>query len=156
VAHARTSIRTAVVAALTGLTTTGSAVTSGRVYPESTLPALSVYTDSEEVVDEENIIGATPKQTRALTLTVEARAKAVATATDSTVLEDLLDLICEEVEVALAADETLALSPGPKMLRLTTTEYELSAEQEQPLGVATMQWRIWYRVDATAPGTIIA
>jgi hypothetical protein len=51
-AHARKLIRDNIVTTVTGLSTTGANVFKSRVYPLSagSLPALTVYTRSEEVI----------------------------------------------------------------------------------------------------------
>ncbi len=143
-AHARKQIRESVGVLLTGLTTTGTTVYESRVYPVETLPALSIYTLSETVL-ETTMSG---NQTRLLTLIVEGRAKA------TSALDDTLDLIAEEVEVALLADQDL--SGTIKMLELSETEIELTDDLEKPAGIIRLMFNVTYRVAETAPGTLIA
>ena len=55
-AHVRTSIRSAIVSRLTGLTTSGARVYPSRIHPlaDANLPCLRVYLDEEEI-DSESI-----------------------------------------------------------------------------------------------------
>lgn len=142
-AHARQQLREAMVAACTGLTTTGSTVSASMVYPHNTLPSLNIIADNETTID-------TSYQTnhiRELTVTVEARSKATAD------LDDTLDTICAEVETAVMADSSLANLT--RDIILSSTEIEYNAKLEQPIGVARMIWLLHYYIDATAPETII-
>ncbi len=94
-AHLRKQIRDNVVTALTGLSTTGSRVYAGRVYPiaAANLPSLCVYAKSEEV--ETTTITRPRTQLRTLTLSVERFAVATSG------LDNTLDAISLEVEEAL-------------------------------------------------------
>jgi hypothetical protein len=138
--HGRQQVRDALVTALTGLVTTGTAVYSGRVYPHDTLPSLAVFTLREEVNEEDH-------RTRTVFLQVEARTQATAD------LDDAIDAICVEVEVAISADDTL----GGKALCVfpPETEIELSGEAEKPIAQATMTFPAMYRVAFTDPETLI-
>ena len=147
-AHARQQIREAAATAVTSLTTTAARVYQSRVYPfaAANLPGLAVFS-SLETLDEDADAPDT-KEYRILELVIEARAKSAAD------VDDTLDTICAEVEVALYADQTLgALS---KTLQLKTTEIAFSGELDQEVGLAKMTFEIMYRVDATDPTTIIA
>ena len=139
--HKRQTIRVAAVAVLTGLTTTGTNVTTSPVYPRDTLPHLSVSTPSETVETDLGVIGNT--QTRTLVLMVEGRAQATAN------VQNTLDDIAEEVEVALMADVTLGGLALDTELR--ETEVDLTGDVEQPIGLITMTWAILYNVNAAAP-----
>ncbi|MBK7592227.1 MAG: hypothetical protein IPI27_13400 [Betaproteobacteria bacterium] len=98
--HVRRQIREAVATAVTGLTTTGTRVFQSRVYPlEATdLPALLIATLSE--TSEPVTIHGPRELMRVLSVQVWHH-KATAD------LDDALDLICKEVEIALASDMTL-------------------------------------------------
>jgi len=147
-AHARESIRKAVVTAVTGLTTTGSRVT-GRVLhtrKAAELPGLAVIvaddpeSKSDLVQDETGVIEA-----RDLPIRIEGRVYAL------TEVEDTLDDICAEVETALQANSGLAALIVGGTLRLLSTRVELDGEGEKQVGVVTLEWLVTYRVDATAP-----
>lgn len=140
--HIRQQIREAVVAAVTGLTTTAGRVHDSRVYKLETLPALAVYALSEPV---EYDTQERPRgQTRELELVVEGFAKATAS------LEDTLDTIAKEVEAALTADVTRG--GLAKDTLLASTEIALEGGADKPHGVVRLTWLIEYRTrenDAT-------
>ena len=140
--HARQQIRQQLVTTLTGLTTTGANVYANRVYDTATTPCLLIYTDSDTVIEDNNGGG---KDWHALTITVEARAKAVAN------VDNTVDLICEEVETAIFADPTL--NGEVKDIRLQGTEITLSGETDQPVAVATLTFITDYRIAPGTPGT---
>lgn len=137
--HGRDQVLTALVTVLTGLTTTGSAVTSELEYPHTTLPSLNV-TAPEEDIDGD-------MKTRRLRVVVEARAKKTSS------VRRTLDQIALEVEVAIAANPTLsgvALHIVPRR-----TSSELSVESEQPVGLMEIEFEALYRVDPASPDTLI-
>jgi len=147
-AHARESVRKALVTAVTGLTTTAARVHSRPLHTHliQDLPDLSVITASAAETKSgtfENEFGA--YEIRSLPVTIEGR---VCTLTD---YEDTLDDISAEVETALmgnAALEALAVD-----VELLSTAIEIEGEGEKPVGVIVMEWLVSYRVDATAPNT---
>lgn len=144
VAHARESIRKAIITACTGLTTTGTNVGGWNIHviDAATLPWLSVKVTSEALSDSiENEFG--EYEVRQMSFDVEVRARAL------TGLEDTLDDACAEIEAAIVGDSSLAALI--KDVQLVGTSFELDGEGEKPVGVATMSWIIDYRVDSTAP-----
>ena len=99
--HKRTSIRNAVVAALTGLTTTGSRVYASRLRPlaATDLPAILVSTGAEDLPDEAWLYGnAGIKRTLAMRLDVMVKA--------ASGYEDTADTILAEIEAVLFATPT--------------------------------------------------
>ena len=127
-AHVRKSIRDNITTTLTGLTTTGSNVFQTRLFPieESKVPALCIYTKSEE---SEYATLTTPRtQTRALEVMVEAYVKGTAN------LDNTIDTISVEVEEALATDVTRG--GYAKDTRITSVDIDYSGEAEQSVGVA--------------------
>jgi hypothetical protein len=76
--HVRTQLRDAVVAALTGLTTTGTRVFRNRPDPQApgNLPCLHVYTDGDATTPES--LDTPDIQRRETSIRVEALAKASA------------------------------------------------------------------------------
>lgn len=134
--HIRKQIRDAFVTQVTGLTTTGARVFPSRIrnLAVADLPALRVYAEQENIEDE-SIVDVPFQQRRSITIRVEAVAKA----TDA--LDDTLDLICKEVEIAIAANTTLG---GLALLHcsLTNTEIQIDANSEVPAGMATMTWKV--------------
>ncbi|HEX6828793.1 MAG TPA: hypothetical protein VF104_07425 [Burkholderiales bacterium] len=144
--HLRRQIREAAAALLTGLATTGGHVYASRVHPlsDGELPALRIYA-TEETSEPEGINPPDlPKYfERRLTLVIEACAKAGAD------LDDTLDLIAQEVEVALGAAPTLSGAAHDSWL--SGTEIEFSGEGELPLGVARLSFTVLYITAATTP-----
>ncbi len=149
-AHARESIRKAVVTAVTGLSTTGARVT-GRVLhtmEAANLPGLAVIVaddpeaKSDLVQDESGVI-----ESRDLPIRIEGRVYAVSD------YEDTLDDISAEVETAMQGNAALAALIVSGSLRLLATRIELDGEGEKVVGVVTQDWVVTYRVDVTAPTT---
>ena len=132
-AHKRTSIRNNVTTTLTGLTTTGSNVFESRIYPNelSKLPLLNIYSNTE--TSELLSIG---KIERNVEIMVEGFAKATAN------IDEALDTIAKEVEIALATD--LTRGGHAKETYLTNTEYELENIGNQQLGVIKMTFNVQY------------
>jgi len=145
-AHTRQQVREAIGTALTGLTTTGSRVFQSRAYPLETtdLPGLLIHTRSES--SSASTIHGPSVIDRTLRIEVVAVAQATAD------LDDTLDTICKEVEIALAnpVSGLLAISVG-MTVALTGTEIELSVEAEQPLGKATLSYEVEYFTAENAP-----
>ena len=145
--HARQQVRDAVVTAVTGLTTTGTRVHGGRIFPlhRARLPALFVYSIEEAVDDGAEVMGL--DQVRVLQVAVEVLAEANAD------LDDSIDTICAEVETAIHADTTLG---GVVMwIEYASVEITLDEGTQKPVGAAQMTFVAQYRVDATDPTTII-
>ena len=144
-AHVRQQIRDQVVTTLTGLTTTETRVSSTPVYAAASLPSLEVRTTSEEVdLSERAVLG--DVQYRELTLEVQARVSQVSDP------DDLLDTICKEVEIAMAADTTLNGKAKDSMYTGGTFE---QTEGEQPIHLATLTYIVHYRVDVNDPETLV-
>ena len=139
-AHKRTSIRNNVTTSLTGLTTTGSNVFETRIYPNelSKLPLLNIYSNTE--TSELSSIG---KIDRNLEIMVEGFAKATAN------IDETLDTISKEVEVAMAND--LTRGGHAKETFLTNTEYELENVGNQQLGVIKMTFNVRYLTTKMTP-----
>lgn len=143
--HARHQIRDQVVSTLTGLTTTGARVYPSRVRPltESNYPCLLVYTTSEAVVDGN---GSRPRSlVRQLRLVVEAVCKASAD------IDDTLDTIAKEVEVALATDPTLG--GLAKDCVLAETEIDLVGDGDKPHGIGKLTFSVVYCTKENTPDT---
>jgi hypothetical protein len=142
--HVRRQIREAVATAVTGLATTGARVFQSRVYPAQTseLPCLLIYTRSE--VSEPITIHAPKELQRRVQLEVVAIAKATAD------LDDTLDGICKEVEIALA-EPVAGLAGLSKSIALVSTEFDLQGVAEKPAGSATMVYAVDYFTFENAP-----
>ncbi len=143
-AHARQTIREAVVSYLTGLPTTGAYVHDTRFYNHDVLPCLTVFADNDSVDDE---LGTRTSQVRNLTIRVEVRAKGTSG------IENTIDTICAEVEAAIYDDATLGGIALDTSLDATVIEY--SVEQDQPIALALMSFNVDYVVAPGVPTTII-
>ena len=135
--HLRRQIRNRVATTLTGLTTTGSNVFQSRVYPMETggLPGICIYTNDESV--DIASIGATRTLFRELNLMVEGYASAGSS------LENTLDKIGKEIEVAMSGDikiNNLAMDS-----RLTNVEVSLSGDGSSSLGVIRHTYLVTYQ-----------
>jgi hypothetical protein len=142
--HLRRQIREGIATAITGLTTTSTRVFQSRVYPleVADLPGLLVRSSSEVV--EVMTIHAPRLQQRSVNVEVVAVARAVAD------LDDTLDGICKEVEIALAMPIS-ALAGIAKNVTLAGTEIELTGGAEKPVGTATMTYVVEYFALENAP-----
>lgn len=132
--HARQQIREEVAGVITGLALTGSRVFQSRVYPleRNDLPCLIVTTDSDEIryLSETAPAKMPARIERETVVRIHVYAKATAN------LDDQLDDVCHQVEIAMAN------YAGNSTWRFNGTEVELSALGEQPIGVATLTYRI--------------
>ena len=147
--HVRQQIRERIATNVTGLTPTGARVYQSRVYnlEAANLPGLLVYSNNE--TSERDTMGILANQDldRTLELVIEGYASTASN------LDDVLDLIAEEVETAVAADPTCnGLS---KDLYLSETTISLTGEGDSPAGVLALTFEVSYRTTTTAPGTAL-
>jgi hypothetical protein len=144
-AHLRTQIRLAAVAAVADLATTGANVFASRRYPlgEDQIPALCVYT-LEEDSDVMNM-GSTRHLQRELRLVVEGVAK------NNDALDDVLDEIATEVEVAMAADASLGGLCKDSVLVRTQIALQPEKEAEAKTGSVVLTYRVVYRSNKANP-----
>jgi hypothetical protein len=147
--HIRKQIRDAAKAALTGLTTTGTNVFSGRVslLKPTEMPGLLVFLNGDDGQEDAYVDG--PTEMFAGTLRIEA----IAAANDDTI--DVLDQIAVEVEAALFADtEFLALlmvTPSPPSTTIIIDEPIEGAARR--LGSIAINFPIQYRTRLGDPST---
>jgi hypothetical protein len=143
--HRAESIVVAVVAKVTGLTTTGTNVFRGRVYAlaDTSLPALCVY------LGEDRILGqySQAKFDSELTVNIEAVVK-----TSSTQVDTVLNQIREQVTIALQADYTQGLAYLLNTLEGDAAAPELSGDGEQQSAALKLEWKFHYRRARTDPG----
>lgn len=144
--HVRQQIREAAASVLTGLATSGTRVFQNRLRPlaDSDLPCLLVNTDDEQI--ESLGISAYSPQERVLDLMVRAVAK------QSGTLDDTLDTLLYEVEVALANH---TLGGLVKSLMLESIKIEMNDELEKPVGVASAHYKATYYAATGIPGTAL-
>ena len=143
--HLRRQIREAVATAISGLATTGARVFPSRVYPletEGDLPGLLVFTLAE--ASSRSTLPAPGLMQRTVRLQVVAVAEATAD------LDDALDQICKEVEIALAMP-CAALAGIAKTITLTSTDVELRGTSSRPVGQAAMTYEVVYMAAENAP-----
>ena len=142
--HLRRQIREGVATAITGLATTGSRVFQSRVYPlaDADLPALCVYCEQES--SEVSTIHPHRTLDRKVEVIVEGVAK---TYTD---LDDTLDQIAKEVEIALA-NPVSALSGKATEVTLRASEMGFAGSAEKPVGRIRMTYEVEYFAAENAP-----
>lgn len=143
-AHMRTQIRQAVVAALAGLPTTGTRVFVSSVYElrAADLPCLLVHTGDEPQIDPLDFSGASLQ--RQLLVMVKAMAKQAAS------IQDALDQMLLEVEGALALTTLGGLVKRLELKAVSTNE---SAALDTPAGELTATWLVTYITPTTNPDT---
>ena len=141
--HLRRQIRERAATTLTGLTTTGSNVFQSRVYPmeNAGLPGLCIYTTDEAI--EIQSMGGTRNVSRDLTLIVEGYA------TDSANVDDTLDQIGKEVEIAMSGDITL--NDLAQDSYLSSVEITLSGDGSTGIGKITHSYTVVYQNAENAP-----
>ena len=143
--HAHKQIRSAITTALTGLTTTGTRAYANRlrVMADADLPGLRIFLDDEdvEILD----MHQPHEQERTLPLIVEACAK------DNATLDDTLDLISKEVEIALSAPVTVGSTTVRPLYRGMNFDREQS---DKPVGIKRMRFEITYCAQNTAPDVL--
>jgi hypothetical protein len=141
--HLRRQIRERAATTLTGLTTTGSNVFQSRVYPMESagLPGLCIYTTEETV--EMQSMGGTRNVSRDLTLIIEGYA------TDSANVDDTLDQIGKEIEIAMSGDITL--NDLAQDSYLSSVEITLSGDGSTGIGKITHSYLVVYQNAENAP-----
>lgn len=142
--HVRQQLREAIAVVVTNLATTGARVFQSRAYPlqETDLPCLLVKTESERI--DYQTIHASTLQERDITVTIEAVARATSN------LDDTLDKICKEVEIAINAASTIS-----KDIRLIGTNLDTSVIGNQPVGLATMIYKMKVYTLSNAPDVAV-
>ena len=145
--HLRRQIRERAATTLTGLTTTGSNVFQSRVYPMESagLPGLCIYTTEETV--EMQSMGGTRHISRDLTLIVEGYA------TDSANVDDTLDQIGKEVEIAMSGD--IKLNNLAQDSYLSSVEITLSGDGSTGIGKITHSYIVVYQNAENAPDSAL-
>ena len=141
--HLRRQIREAIATAVTGLSSTGARVFQSRVYPLETtdLPGLLIYTGRENLTVE------TIHGPAVLGRTLAIRVVGVVRTTAD--LDDALDQIVKEVEVAVAGMSLAGLAENIALTEIQ--EPELTGTSEQPTGQITMSFEVNYFTEVNAP-----
>lgn len=143
--HLHRQIREATESALGGLTTTGARVYANRLMPmaDANLPGLRVYADEEDAASL-SIHGPRLIERR-LTLVVECCAK------HATILDDTLDQMSKEVEVALASGITVAGTNLPVVYEGMSFDDDLT---DKPVGIKRLRFSIEYAAMSNAPDVL--
>ena len=136
--HLRRQIRERVATMLTGLSTTGSNVFQSHVYPleNADLPALCIYTQDEEI--EVGAMGDPRVCHSTMTLIVDGYAQT------SSNLDDQLDQIGKEVQVAMAGD--IDINNLVKDSYLSSVDISYSGEGTSPIGIIRHNYSVLYRI----------
>lgn len=142
--HRAESIMDAVVSAVTGLTTTGTNVYRGRAYPieVSKLPALVVWQGDDATVSEhmgDEVISL-------LEVNIDAIVREPSTQIDTT-----LNLIREEITVALMADYTLGLNYVAGIMEQSADEPDILGDGDAPHAQMRTNWGVTYLHSRTNP-----
>ncbi len=146
--HVRKQIRDLAATAVARLTTTGTRVYSDRAHPipQDKLPALRVFFSSEAGELARGAMGADPTMHRRAILNVVGYA-------DGAGLDDTLDLIALEVEIAIdGAGDFGGRSVGGAIY--AGTDFVLE-EGDSRTGLIVMRWEIQYRTAWSDPGVAL-
>jgi hypothetical protein len=140
--HVRKQIRDAIATAVTGLTTTGTRVFTDHAYPlqQAELPGLLVRTLTETSQ------GITLPAPRRLQRTV--RFAVIAYAALESDVQNTIDQVCKEVEIALAMPN---LGIPAKQITLIATTLDISGDGTLPVGRAAMTYECLYFTAENAP-----
>lgn len=142
------AIFNAIVAAVTGLTTTEDRVYPNRVYaiPNDEITALTVLTGPDELLnDNYSVEGFIDRE---FTVTVRIHVKATETDLENQVLQ-----IEREIWVALMAEpRTLGLSYVHQIFPSGRDNPDLDDQGEKPTLTADTVWRVHYRHSVIDPG----
>ena len=149
-AHVRHQIRQAIVAALTGLSTTGARVHSGRTHPlgQDHAPTLLVYAVSERAqIHAMASGGMSAILLRDLTVAIEGRVIMAG------VPDDVLEEIAGEVEVAMMADPSLG--GLTQEVTLLATSINTQSPGQSQAGEVRLDYRVVYRTRENAPQSAV-
>lgn len=145
--HARDQIRDAVLAAVTGLTTTKKNAFASRVHPvnDTELPCVLVFTREES---SEPITMTQPRTMRStLTVMVEGYVKLTSN------YDDKLDKI--SVEVTKAIYNSTSLRAVVRDIFLSNTAITLIGDVEKPVAVVSMSFTAQYLTKENEPETLV-
>lgn len=143
--HLHKQIRDTIETALTGLTTSGARVYPNRIQPmaDANLPGLRIFADDEAV--DVQTMHAPYLMERVLRLVVECCAKS------TTALDDTLDLMSKEVEIALASGITISSRVLVPVYGGMTFDDEQS---DKPIGVKRLNFSLSYSCMSNAPDVL--
>ena len=143
--HRAETIMDAIVTAVTGLTTTGSNVSRARTYPVgASLPAVVVFQANDQALTQ-LIAG---DVTSLLSVSIDALARE-----PSTQIDTKLNLIREELNVALMADYTLGLAYVEGIEEQGADEPDMSDNGDASITQMRMNYEVTYHHSRTNPVT---
>ena len=144
-AHVRQQIQEQFVRNCANLTTTSTRVFKSRVYDmdQTEVPALCIYANSEASAR------ATMQTTASLERTLDVIVEGYVQENLASEMDDTMDTIAAEVEVAIASDPTC--NGLAKDTVLTSTELTMTGEGDLPGGMVRMTWTVLYFTKTTAP-----
>ena len=143
--HLHKQIRDKLETLLTGLTTSGARVYANRLAPmaDANLPGLRIFADSDR--SEALTLHAPHMQERPLIIVVECCAKGASN------LDDTLDLMSKEVEIAASAGLTFGAVNLP--LVYSGMEYD-DAQLDKPVGIKRLTFICTYTAMNNAPDVL--
>lgn len=146
--HIRQQIREAIELKLTGLTTTEDRVYKNRVNPldKANLPCL-VITSVRDV----SLGPISHDVPRTIQHDASINITAYVKALDN--LDDALDDICEQVEIAMSTDRKL--SGLVFSVDLQATDINFNSDGDQPHGIAQLEYSVRYHVKENDPSTAV-
>ena len=142
-AHRSETLMAAVLSTLTGLTTTGTLVERTRVRTVETAPALTIEMGADDVNEEQS---AYPNIARELNVKIIAHVK------KNSAMDTQLNLIRQEVYVALMADTTQGQTFVTDTFLISDDEPEFTGDADQIVGRQQINFVIQYRHSWTDPG----
>tara|TARA_Y100001973_G_C5148886_1_gene306989 strand:- start:60 stop:506 length:447 start_codon:yes stop_codon:yes gene_type:complete len=146
--HLRQQIRERAATRLTGLSTTGSNVFQSRTYPleRASLPGICIFTNEEtsEIQSQGN-----PRNVqKILSLSIQGFATQGFTGVD-----DTLDTISKEIEIAMQGD--INLNNLAQDSYLSETSISISGEGEKEIGSVTLTYTVIYQHAENNPGAAL-
>jgi len=132
---------------VTGLSTTGSNVFEGRVYPveESKLPCLLVY-DSEEEIEMQTL---NPAGSRSVQATLNITIEGYCQGGDGATVLDTLAGIQKEIQAAMAGDVSINSLAGDSAP--VSADISLSGEGSKPTGSNRLTYQVRYGYSEASP-----
>ena len=135
VVHPRTTIRNKFVSLLTGQTTAGSRVYNSRTQAVSTLPALRVFTRSDEFVEWRHLDGGAHRM-------VEVSVECLVSDNNEATAAEECDDLCREVEKRMNSYPDV---DGTALLRtLGSTDIEHNDNTDPPVVMGTVNFQVEY------------
>lgn len=147
-AHPRKLVRDAVTALLTNATAAATRVFPTRIEPirKSSLPAIAVYTLSEDVTPD--TANTSPRE---LLRVVKVEIAGFVAHSEAIPVDDAMDALAEEIEAAMDGDRYLAGAAGDSVLESTALQVREDDGHSDPLlGIVTLTYAVEYRTSPIA------